>query len=125
MSVKAENRYRMHSRRQTDAALDTKAVRERQRAASVEDEIAQLRERLSAAEADLRRARQCVERQRVYLTAAYNQVSELRGEVGRLIADRAKWISAFMRKDRAWRYVSRIVRDLCAPSDVAKWREEQ
>ena len=124
MGVKAENRFKRLTRRYYDELLDSPAVREREHVNNLEDEIRMLRAQLRETQTTLARAQNCVQRQRVYLSAAYEQVLEARAESQRRHGETMKWFRAFQAKNRAWLKLSQMVRDLVSPDDVCRWRED-
>ena len=124
MGAAQEKRFLKFNREYFDRFMDSPAVREREHVSNLEDEVKTLRAQLRESQAELARAKNCVERQRVYLSAAYEQVSEARALAELNHGEMMKWFRAFRNKNRAWLKLSRMVRELNAPEIIARWREE-
>lgn len=122
MSVKSEKRFAQFSLEQFRAQIE--GAKDRLEVGFLADRVIELEKALRDERARNVKAMACIERQRASITYAHHRNAELLNEISELKAERSKYIKWYFERDRAWRYVSRIVRDLCSPSDVEQWRKD-
>jgi hypothetical protein len=121
MSVKQEQRFQRANREHFDRQVE--AARDRLDAGFLAGQIEDLQAQLEQERAKNQRALACVQRQRAYLDAAYDRQRELQAEV-ELEQERGRiWRQRYFSKASAWMKLSTLVRDLCSPLEVARWRE--
>jgi len=122
MGGRAENRFRKHSREHFDREL--KGKQDQIETSTMFEELQDLRSRLKIETEKNERAMSCIKRLRVRLTGAQRRTAEARADAKKEHQEMMTWLRAFNAKNRAWRKLSRLVRELCDPVEVAQWREE-
>ncbi len=122
MGARTENRFRKHSREHFDREL--KAKQDQIEAYTMLEEIQDLRSALETEREKNARAISCITGLLVCLADARSQTAEARAEAQSQHQEKMKWFRALDAKNRAWRKLSRLVRELCDPATVAHWREE-
>lgn len=124
MGVKAEQRFYKLNREHFDREARRNPESRGTEILSTQGRIQDLEEALKAEREKNKRAMACIGRLRCYLSDARRQTAEARADAKFQHELMMGWLRTSEKNKRAWIYVSRMLRDLCTPEQIDRWREE-